>query len=359
MVELEPLDLLGLGEHDRARRGRVAVLVAEVARVGDRGQVTDEVAGGGARLAPAPGRRQLAEPGEVDQPLGGLGAGGEQAVAAKADPLDQPADEDVGAQLLQRPGRRRVEAQEGVDPVAGLGRKLRALERRVERRDHVELAPSRDRRHPGEVHRAQLDRRPRQRADDGGRVVGIGEHAQPGERVADLRALEEGGVAGEAEGDVALLERGRHQAALAPARGDDHADRLGLDLARGQQVLDLARRGLGLGALAGAAPEADDVAGAPRRAPRAVAGIPPPPRRRREARAEAHRIGQLDLDRHRDGARRTRPPPPPRRRGTASPPWRVSQAPTRFPLGASARSRARCAAPRPRARRPSRSRSVG
>ena len=42
---------------------------------------------------------ELGEAREVDEPLGRLGARGEQPVAAQADPLDQAADEDVGAHL--------------------------------------------------------------------------------------------------------------------------------------------------------------------------------------------------------------------------------------------------------------------
>ena len=45
------------------------------------------------------------------------------------------------------------------------------------------------------------------------------------------------------------------RARLAPARADDHADRLGPHLASRQQVLDLPRRRLRLGALTGAAPD--------------------------------------------------------------------------------------------------------
>ncbi len=65
-----------------------------------------------------------------------------------------------------------------------------------------------------------------ERSSTGGRVSarttaaasdGLGEHPQPREHVADLGAPEEGGVARVAEGDAALLERRRDQAALAPA----------------------------------------------------------------------------------------------------------------------------------------------
>ena len=105
-----------------------------------------------------------------------------------------------------------------------------------------------------------------ERSSTGGRVsarttaaasVGVGEHPQPGERVADLGALEEGGVAGEAERHAALLERGGDQPALAPADAGDHADALGRHLAGGEQVLDLAGDRLRLRALVLAAPEPD------------------------------------------------------------------------------------------------------
>ena len=266
VVELEALDLLGLGDQHRARRRPVAIVAAELAGLGDRVQVADEVAHRAARLAPRPVGGKLGEAREVDEALGGLGAGGEEPVAAQPDALDQAADEDVGAHLLERVRGRAVQAQEGLDPVARLGRELRALERRLERRDHVELAPAGDRRHLREVDRAQVDRRPGERADDRGRVTGVGEHPQPGEHVAHLGTLEEGRVAGEPERDAALLERRGDQPALAPARAGDHADTLGADLAGGEQVLDLAGDGLGLGAVVLTAPEANRPGSAQRRA---------------------------------------------------------------------------------------------
>ncbi len=226
VVELEPLDLLGLGDEDRAGDGTIGVVGAELAGVGDGGQVADEVAHRAARLAPRPVGGQLGEVREVDQPLRGLGARREELVAAQAHALDEPADEDVGAHLLERVRGGAVQPQERLDPVARLRRQLRALERRLERRNHVELAPAGDRRDLREIDRAQVDRRARQRPDDRGSVGGIGEHPQPGERVADLRALEEGGVAGEAKRHAALLEGGGDQAALPPARARDHADSL-------------------------------------------------------------------------------------------------------------------------------------
>ena len=77
----------------------------------DRDEVTDEVAVGAAGLTSDPVRRQLAQAREVAKPLGRLGMGGEQPMPPEADPLDQPADEDVGAHLAHRPGRGVVEAE--------------------------------------------------------------------------------------------------------------------------------------------------------------------------------------------------------------------------------------------------------
>ena len=121
-------------------------------------QVADEVAVRSGRLAARPGGGELAEPREVAKPLGGLRVRGEQPVAAEADPLDQAPHEDVGPHLAHRARRGAVELEELADPVARLRRDLRALERGLERGDHVELAPPGDRRAAGQVDRAQLDR---------------------------------------------------------------------------------------------------------------------------------------------------------------------------------------------------------
>ena len=86
-----------------------------------------------------------------------------------------------------------VQLEEHADPLARLGRHLRRLGRRLERGDHVELAPARDLGAAGDVHRAQLDRRAGQRAHDRGGVGRIGQQAQPGEHVADLGPVEERG----------------------------------------------------------------------------------------------------------------------------------------------------------------------
>ena len=100
-------------------------------------------------------------------------------------------------------------------------------ERRLEGRDHVELATPGDRGAARQVDRAKLDRRTGHRPHHRRRVGRIGEHPQPGEHVADLGPLEERRVAREPERHPALLERRRHQARLAPAGADDHADGLG------------------------------------------------------------------------------------------------------------------------------------
>ena len=176
-------------------------------------------------------------------------------MAAHAYAFDQPANEDIGPHLLERVRGRLVQAQEGLDSIACLGRKLGTLERRLQRRDHVELSPPRNRRHLGQVDRAQIDRWPGQGADNRGRVARVGKHAQPGQRVSDLRPLKEGGVAGKAKRHAALLERSGHKPPLAPACAGDDADSLGRGLPLGEQLLDLTRNGLGLGAIVLTAPE--------------------------------------------------------------------------------------------------------
>ena len=182
--------------------------------------------------------------------------GGEQPVAAEADPLDQPADEDVGAHLAHRPGGGPVQPEELADPVARLGRDLRALQRGLERRDHVELAAARDRGAARQVDRAQLHRRAAQRPDGRGRVGRVGEQPQPGDHVAHLGPQEERAGPGQPVRDPPLLERrGDRPRAPAAARHRD-ADPLHLRLARRQRRLDVARHRLRLGALVDAAPEA-------------------------------------------------------------------------------------------------------
>ena len=251
MVEADPLDGVERQPEDGARRGRLLAAGRLDPGLGDGAEVGDEVAGRAVRLAPRPGGRQLGQAREAEQPLGDLGLGGEEALAAQADALDQPPHEDVGAALLHRRRGGAVELEEGLDPLARLGLELGAVERRLAAGDHVELAPPGDRRQPRQVAGAQLDRRPGQRPRRGGGVVGVGEHPQPGDRVAHLGPLEERRRPGEVEGDAALLHRRGDRAALAGRVGDEDADRV-RGGAAGEQVLDLARDRLRLGALVGA-----------------------------------------------------------------------------------------------------------
>jgi hypothetical protein len=146
VLELEPLDLLGLGQHDLARRGSGRVVGVELSRIGDRGQVANKVPHRAARLAAGPRGRELRQPRKALQPLSGLRGGDEETMAAQPDALDQAPHEDVRADRLQGPSRRMVKLQERLDPVAGLRGQLGALEGGFERRDHVQLATPRDRR---------------------------------------------------------------------------------------------------------------------------------------------------------------------------------------------------------------------
>ena len=131
VLELHPLDRVAGEALHGARRGRLDHAGRLDPGVGDGAEVADEVAGRAVRLAPRPGGRQLGEPREAEQPLGDLGLGGEESLAAQADRLDQPPHEDVGATLLHRRRGCPVELEEGLDPLPRLGRDLRALERRL------------------------------------------------------------------------------------------------------------------------------------------------------------------------------------------------------------------------------------
>ncbi len=144
--------------------------------------------------------------------------GGEQLAASKADPLDQPPHEHVCRHLLQRAAAARYSFRKawmrsrasggswGLSIAASSADTMSSLRRRAISRA------------PGQVDRAQLHRRAGQRPDRGRRVVGVGEHPQPRDRVADLGAMEERRSPGEPVGDVALLERCRDQPALSLAR---------------------------------------------------------------------------------------------------------------------------------------------
>ena len=255
--ELEPLGALQRHHPDRLGDRLVLLLDGRDPRLGNRHQVADEVAVRPARLAAHPGLRELTEAREVAQALRRLGVRGEEPMSPEADPLDQPAHEDVGSHLAHGPGRRAVELQELPDPIAGLGRDLRALERGLQRGDHVELAAPGDRRAAGEVDRAQLHRRPAEGADRRGGVGGVGQESKPGDHVAHLGALEEGAGAAQPVGNAPLLERGGDRPRRASAARDGDADLLHLHLARGEGALDVASHGLGLGALVRPGPEAN------------------------------------------------------------------------------------------------------
>ena len=252
----KPIPLTAGDRHRLHRSGRRGLLAAGRLDpgLGDRAQVLDEAAGRAVGLAPCPGGRQLGQPCQPEQPLGDLGLGGEEALAAQPDALDQPPHEDVGAPLLERRRGGPVEPQEDADPFPRLGLELGTVERRLAAGDHVELAPAGDRRQPRQVAGAQLDRRPGQRPRRRRRVVGVGEHPQPGDRVAHLGPLEERRRPGQVEGDAALLHRRGDGAALAAGIGEEDADR-GRCGAGGEQVLDLARHRLRLRTLVRALPE--------------------------------------------------------------------------------------------------------
>ena len=105
--------------------------------------------------------------------------------------------------------------------VAALGRELRRLERRRDAADHVELAAARELREPRDVDRAQLDRRPRQRAHHRAGVARVGEQPQPGEHVAHLGALEVGGRADHPE-RAPRAPRGRRRSPAPSSRTERH-----------------------------------------------------------------------------------------------------------------------------------------
>ena len=188
--------------------------------------------------------------------------------------------------------------------------------------------------------------------DRRGGVVGIGEHPQPGDRVADLGAAEERRRARQVERDAALLHRGRHRTDLAREGSiDDHADRWGATRPRRSGA-----RSRGLPPAPGRArcaqrqkrtpaPVSSARPGCSRRSPIAAttarAASPPRCRPAGSARARPHR--------HRGGARGTRT-----RRGRPGPrvAWSSSSAPTRLALSAPSRPGSPAGAgSRPRARR--------
>ena len=136
-----------------------------------------------------------------------------------------------------------------------------------QRGDHVELAPARDLGAAGDVDRAQLDGRARERAHDRAGVAGVDEQPQPGEQVAHLGALEERRRARQPVRHGALLERDGDRLALVADRAHEHADVLGRHVFARDQPLDLGGHRLGLRALVLAAPEGDLAAVAAAAAP--------------------------------------------------------------------------------------------
>ena len=278
VVELEALG--GVHRHhlhaDRAVAGH-RLLLAQTG-LGDRGDRAGELARGRLRRAADVGGGELGELGEVDEPLDDLDRGGEQQLAAQPEPLDQAVDVEVGAGGVERGRGGAVELEERADALARLGRDLRRLQRGAERGDHVELAAAGDLGAAGDVDRAQLDRRARERAHDGAGVAGIDEQPQPREQVAHLGALEERRGAREPVRHRALLERDGDRLALVADRAHEHADVLGRDVLARDEPLDLGGHRLRLGALvartARTPPRRPARRGAPSRSGRARARRP-------------------------------------------------------------------------------------
>ena len=260
MVELEPLDLLGLGDQHgaRDRRGRrrrrrsspasaTASRWRTKSRTEPRGSRRDQSAASSAR------RERLTSRSAVS------------GLAANSRWRRRPTRSirrrtKTSARIsLERVRRGAVQAQEGLNPVARLGRQLRALERRLERRDHVELAPPGDRRDLRQVDRAQVDRRPGERADRPrprrrGRRASAARRARRGPRGAGRRRRRRR----TGTGRCAPRARRRPAGPRASRSRRSRRSRSGAHLAGGEQVLDLARDRLGLGAVVLAAPEARD-----------------------------------------------------------------------------------------------------
>jgi hypothetical protein len=108
------------------------------------------------RLAVHVGGGELGQLRDVPKPLDGVGVGREDLLAAQPDALDEPQHEGVGAAVLERVRRRAVEPEEDARAVAPLLGQLRPLERRGDRRRHVELAAAGQLREAGHVHGSQL-----------------------------------------------------------------------------------------------------------------------------------------------------------------------------------------------------------
>ena len=154
------------------------------------GQVAGQLARRRAGLQAHEVGRQLAQPLQARALLGGV-LGREQRAPARAEQLDQLDDERVGRERVERAGGAAVQRDEPLDAFARLGRHLRRLGGGRQAGDQIQLAPARDLDHARQVGLAQLDRRARQRAHDGGRVLRIDQQAHPREHVAHLRARQE------------------------------------------------------------------------------------------------------------------------------------------------------------------------
>ena len=256
MVELHALDCVRPQAEDCPRRWGLLTAGRLHSGLGDSAQIADETAGRAVRLPARPGGRQLGQAREPQQPLRHLGLCGEEALPPQPHSLDQPSHEDVGATLLHRRVGGAVELEERLDSLPCLGLDLWAVERSLAGRDHVELAPPRNGRQTRQVTRAKLYRRTGQGPGSGCRIFGVGEHPQPGDRVADLGPLEQRRRSREVEGDAPLLHRRRDVPALANRVLDESADRF-RTCSVSDQVLGLPRHRLSLRPLVCALPEAD------------------------------------------------------------------------------------------------------
>jgi hypothetical protein len=145
-IELEPL-----GAVHRHHLHGVRVPVHDrvlLAQAGGRHRthVFGEVTGGAAGAVTHPRGSQVGELGDVHEPLERFGAGVEQVLLAQPDPLDQAVHEQVRAHLVEGAAGAAVQLQEVLDAGTALGRHVRGVERGPQPRDHVALAPPRDRR---------------------------------------------------------------------------------------------------------------------------------------------------------------------------------------------------------------------
>jgi hypothetical protein len=160
-------------------------------------------------------------------------------LAPESDPLYQPVHIQIGAGCVERRHARAVQLQKHADPLPGLGGNLRRLGGRRQGRHHVELAAPRDLRAPSDVHRAQVDRGPGKRPDDGGGIARIDQEAQPGQYVADLGPLEERRLAHHPMRDCPLLKRHGDGLTVVDDARDEDRDGPGLHPLSGNQPLDV------------------------------------------------------------------------------------------------------------------------